>query len=61
MEDPDTVEVDEEMGDGTLLKVSLEEDSVPIYASEAQVPFCRGYVDQARLDANEFARKKGMK
>ena len=60
MEDPDTVEVDEQVRGGTLLKVSLEEDSAPIYASEAQVAFGRSYVDQARLDANEYMKEKGV-
>ena len=61
MEDPDTVEIDEEMCGGALLKVSLEEDSVPIYAPEAQVAFGGRYVNQARLDANELGRKRRMR
>jgi len=56
MKDPDTVEIDEEMCGGALLKVSLEEDSVPIYASEVRVSFGRRYVNQAGLDANELFR-----
>lgn len=57
MKDPDTVEVDEEVCNGALLKVGLEEDSVPIYASEVQVPFGRRYVNQAGLDANKLLGK----
>lgn len=60
MEDPDTVEIDEEMCGGALFEVSLEEDSVPIYTSEVQVPLGRRYVNQARLDANEMVEKRGM-
>ena len=58
MEDPDAVEIDEEMRGGALLKVSLEEDSVPIYASEVQVAFGRRYVNQARLDGGENVKER---
>ena len=50
MEDPDPVEVDEQMCGGTLLKVCLEEDFVPVDASEARVSFGRRYINQAGLD-----------
>lgn len=60
MEDPDTVEVDKEMSSGALLKVSLEEDSVPIYATKVRVPFRRRYVNQARLDGNKTMGTRRM-
>ena len=60
MEDPNTVEVDEEMRCGALLEIGFEEHSVPIHASEVRVPFGRRYVNQARLDTSEIVGKRRM-
>ena len=48
---PDTVEVHEQVGRGALLKEGLEEDAVPGDATKLCVPLCRRDVDQARLQA----------
>jgi hypothetical protein len=45
MENPDAVEVDEEMCSGTFLEVGLEKDPVPVNTSQLRVPFSRGYVN----------------
>ena len=48
--DPDTVEVHQEVGRGTLLEVCLEEDAVPIDPVELHEPLRWWQVDQARLE-----------
>jgi hypothetical protein len=57
VDDPDAVEIDEEIGNGASLTVGSEEDSVPIDASEVCVAFGRRYIDRMRLHANKAAGK----
>jgi hypothetical protein len=49
MQDPDTIEVNQKMQDGTFFKVRLEEDAVPIDAAKLHKALGRRYVDEASL------------
>ncbi len=46
MENPDPVEVDEEMGNGALFKISFEENTVPFDLAEFHKTLRRRDVDQ---------------
>ena len=49
MENPDAIEIDEEVGDRSLLEVGLEENFVPVNLAELHVPLRRGKVDESFL------------
>jgi len=49
MKDPDTIEVDKKMSAGTLLVVSLEEDSVPVDSIELHESLRGRDIDQSCL------------
>jgi len=49
MQNPDTIEVDEEMGNRALFKVCLKKYSIPLDLTKLEEPLGRGYVDQPLL------------
>jgi hypothetical protein len=49
VDDPDSVEIDDEMAEGTFFVVCLEKDSVPIDSVEFREPLLRWKVDKAQL------------
>ena len=49
MDDPDAVEVDEQMPERTLLIIRLEECAAPVDAVETQETLCWWNVDQTSL------------
>lgn len=52
MDDPDTVEVDEQMPERPLLVIRLEESAVPVDTVETHETLCWWDVDQTSLKKN---------
>ena len=52
VDDPDSVEVDEELEEGAFLDVRFEERAIPVHLIESHEPLRRGEVDEARLKIN---------
>lgn len=50
MENPDTVKVDQKMEEGSLLKVCLEENLVPVDSVKLHESLSRWNIDKSGLD-----------
>jgi len=57
--DPDSVEVDEEVEEGSFLEVGLEEGSSPVDLVELHEPLCRRNVDESSLRERRGEKERG--